>query len=113
MLIAGVTCLKHEGFHEEREWRAIYAPKRRPSPLMQHSTETIGGVPQLVYKLPLDVNVSADLADLDISRLFDCLIIGPSPYPWAIFQAFVEELTKAGVSDAENRVHVSGIPIRA
>jgi Protein of unknown function (DUF2971) len=27
MLLAGVTCLKHEGFREEREWRAIYCPK--------------------------------------------------------------------------------------
>jgi Protein of unknown function (DUF2971) len=23
ILLVGVTCLKHEGFHEEREWRAI------------------------------------------------------------------------------------------
>lgn len=81
MLVAGVTCLKHEGFHEEREWRVIYAPQLRPSPLMEHSTEIIGGVPQIVYKLPLDVQVSDTLADLDISSLFDRLIIGPSPYP--------------------------------
>ena len=31
MLLAGVVCLKHEGFHEEREWRAIYQPKVWPS----------------------------------------------------------------------------------
>jgi hypothetical protein len=30
MLVAAVTCLKHEGFREEREWRAIYTPKLRP-----------------------------------------------------------------------------------
>ena len=28
MLLAAVVCLKHEGFHEEREWRVIYAPTR-------------------------------------------------------------------------------------
>ncbi len=28
MLLAGVTCLKHEAFAEEREWRAIYSPHR-------------------------------------------------------------------------------------
>jgi hypothetical protein len=38
MLLAGVTCLKHEGFHEEREWRAIYSPKRSPSTFMEQST---------------------------------------------------------------------------
>src|SRR5437867_9154842 len=35
MLLAGVACLKHEGFHEEREWRAIYQPKIWSSPLMK------------------------------------------------------------------------------
>ncbi len=37
MLIAAVTCLKHEGFHEEREWRVIHSPRRQPSPLLQSS----------------------------------------------------------------------------
>ena len=57
-LVAGVTCLKHEGFLEEREWRVIYAPNRLPSPLMQSSVEVIGGIPQIIYKLPLDVGIS-------------------------------------------------------
>ncbi len=41
MLLAAVVCLKHEGFREEREWRAIYAPKFWPSTLMESSTEII------------------------------------------------------------------------
>ena len=35
--VINVTCRKHEGFQEEREWRAIYSPKRWPSPLMHSS----------------------------------------------------------------------------
>jgi hypothetical protein len=81
MLLAGVTCLKHEGFREELEWRVIYAPKIRSSPLIEISTETIAGVPQPVHKLPLDVRVSNALADLDLSRMLERIIIGPSPYP--------------------------------
>jgi hypothetical protein len=50
MLLAGVTCLKHEGFREEREWRAIYCPRFYPSPLMGSDIEVIGGVPQLVSR---------------------------------------------------------------
>ena len=96
MLVAGVCCLKHEGFHEEREWRAIYAPSRLFSPLIEFSTETIDGIPQVVYKLPLDVAVSDTLADLDLSRMFDRLIIGPSQFSWPIYQAFVAELKKVG-----------------
>lgn len=113
MLVTGVTCLKHEGFHEEREWRVIYAPMRRPSPLVERSTEMVGGVPQVIYKIPLDVGVSNDLAGLEFAHIFDRLIIGPSQYPWAMYEAFVDALTKAGVPDAPARVCTSGIPIRA
>jgi hypothetical protein len=115
MLLTGVTCLKHEGFREEREWRAIYPPDLRPSSLMkaEASTEVIGGVPQTVYKIPLDKTADPALADLDFSRLFDRLIIGPSQYPAPMFGAFVGELTKVGVQDAHTRVVVSGIPIRS
>ncbi len=112
MLLAGVVCLKHEGFHEEREWRAICAPKIFPSPLMESSTEIIGGIPQPVYKIPIDRRVSDVLADLDLPTLFDRLVIGPSPYPWPMYQSFVAALTDAGVADAGNRVWVSDIPIR-
>lgn len=112
MLLAGVVCLKHEGFREEREWRVIYAPKRSPSALMESSTEVIGGIPQVIHKIPLDAHVSASIADLDLSRLFDRLIIGPTPYPWPMGVAFIEALRQAGVADAENRVVASGIPIR-
>lgn len=112
MLVAGVCCLKHEGFHEEREWRVIYAPGRLPSPLIESSIETIGGIPQTVYRLPLDVSVSNTLGELDLSHMFDRLLIGPSPYSWAMYQAFVAELKNAGVADAETRVVSSGIPIR-
>jgi hypothetical protein len=112
-LLSGVVCLKHEGFHEEREWRAIYAPKRWSSRLIEPSTEVVSGVPQVVYKVPLDASVSNQIADLDFTQIFDHLIIGPTSYPWPIYSAFVDELTKAGVANSAERVLVSGIPIRA
>ena len=110
--LSSVVCLKHEGFHEEREWRAIYAPMRWPSQLMESSTEVVSGVPQVVYKVPLDASVSNQIADLDFTQIIDHLIIGPTSYPWPIYSAFVEELTKAGVANSAERVKVSGIPIR-
>jgi|HubBroStandDraft_1064217.scaffolds.fasta_scaffold02652_8 hypothetical protein len=115
MLVAGVVCLKHEGFHEEREWRVIYGPKRNPSPIMEAETETktIGGVPQLIYKMPLDATVAPEVAGLDVARIFDRLIIGPSQYSLAMHQAFAAALTNAGIADASARVVFSGIPIRA
>jgi hypothetical protein len=112
MFLAAAVCLKHEGFREEREWRAIYSPKLTPSPLMESSTEVVGGVPQLVYKLPLDATVAPVLSDLEFSQMFDRLIIGPSPYPWAMYEAFVAALAKAGCPAVDNRVWNSNIPIR-
>jgi hypothetical protein len=110
--LASVVCLKHQGFHEEREWRTIYAPMRWPSQLMESSTEVVSGVPQVVYKVPLDGSVSEQIADLDFTQIFDHLIIGPTSYPWPIYGAFVDELTKAGVVNSAERVRISGIPIR-
>jgi hypothetical protein len=112
MLMAGVTCLKHEGFREEREWRAIYCPNFNRSSLMESTIEVVGGFPQVVYQIPLDATVSPALAELDFSRVFHRLIIGPSPYPWPMFEAFRESLTSAGIADAKDRVWVSNIPIR-
>ena len=114
MLVVGVTCLKHEGFREEREWRAIYLPHNLPSPLMESSTEVIGGVPQPIYKLPLDASISPALCGLEFSSIFDRLIIGPSLYPLPMCEAFTVALVKAGVPQetAKARVLISGIPLR-
>lgn len=110
---SGIVCLKHEGFVEEREWRAIYTPKRWFSPIIESSTEVVAGVPQIIYKVPLDGAASPLIADLDFTRVFDRLIVGPTPYPWPIYGAFVDALRATGVTDAEKRVFVSNIPIRA
>ncbi|MEI7669617.1 MAG: DUF2971 domain-containing protein, partial [Pseudomonadota bacterium] len=113
MLLAGVTCLKHEGFREEREWRAIYNPKLRNSPLIKSAVEVIHGAPQTVYKLPLDVDTSPLLADLDFSNIFNRLIIGASAYPSVTKEAFISILEEIGVSDAKEKVFISGIPVRS
>ena len=81
--------------------------------MIEASTELIAGVPQLLYKLPLDGAVSPKLDDLDLSRMFDRLIIGPSPYPLVMYQAFLAVLEKAGIAEPHTRVFMSGIPIRA
>jgi hypothetical protein len=113
MLITGVSCLKHEGFREEREWRAVYNPNRMSSPHMLRSTKVLSGIPQTVYEFPIDKTVCDELSGLDLSLIFDRLIIGPSPYPWVIYEAFVNALSDAGIENAHERVFTSGIPLRA
>ncbi|HEY1614318.1 MAG TPA: hypothetical protein VGF97_11560 [Rhizomicrobium sp.] len=113
MFFVGVACLKHRGFHEEREWRGIYAPQISKSSMIEQSIEVVGGVPQHVQKLPLDRHVSPELAGIDLHAMLDRVIIGPSPYPWVLYQSFVHTLRDAGIADAENKVIVSDIPIRS
>jgi hypothetical protein len=110
--LAAVTCLKHEGFKEEKEWRAIYCPSIRTSPYMNASIEIVNGVPQIVYNIPMNSQAHPTLADLDFSRIFSRLIIGPSPSPYVMHGAFVEALKGAGVDKPEYKVFPSGIPIR-
>ncbi len=113
MLLVGVTCVKHEGFREEKEWRVVHCPHLCPSPFMESANETVGGIPQIIFKLPLDGSVNPILADMDLSKRFDRLIIGPSPYPVAMFDAFMDALTNAGVADAGKKIFISNIPIRS
>jgi hypothetical protein len=113
MHVAHVVCLKHEGFHEEREWRIIYAPRRSPSPLIESAVEIVSGIPQLVYKIPLENNSSAGISGIAFADLFDRIIIGPTQFPWVLYEAFVTALDQAGIKDAANRVFVSQIPVRA
>ena len=112
MLIASVVCLKHEGFREEREWRAIYSPKRAPSRYIELSIEVVSGIPQLIYKVPLENNETAPIKNMEISELLDRLIIGPTQFPWVTYEAFVAALEAAGVKDAASRVFISRIPVR-
>jgi len=113
MLVSGIVSLKHEGFREELEWRAIYTPNRWFSQLMESSTKVIGGVPQIVHQIPLDGAAHPQIADLDFAVLFDRLIIGPTSYPWPIFVAFEQALKNAGVAEGGKRIVFSEIPIRA
>jgi hypothetical protein len=112
MLLVAVSCIKHPGFREEREWRAVHNPILFPTGFIKPVTVTVGGVPQVVYDLPLDKAVDPILDDLDFPNLFNHLIIGPTAYPVAMFDAFNEALSKAGVPDAGAKIVNSDIPIR-
>jgi hypothetical protein len=104
--------LKHEGFSEEREWRVIHAPNRMPSDNLESSIETIAGVPQRIYKIPLRSDPSAGLTGLDLDQLIDRIIIGPTQFPWVMFEAFSSALTDAGVKNSASRIAISQIPVR-
>jgi hypothetical protein len=114
MLLAGVTSLKHEGFHEEKEWRGIYCPQvlGGPPEIMKPELQVIGGIPQKIYELPLCKSVSPVLEAIDLAKIIDHVILGPSQYSYPMYEAFVDALAEIGVPEPANRVAISGIPIR-
>lgn len=107
-----VLCTKHPGFREEREWRVIYQPTFELSIRIRKSIETIRGVPQAVCKIPLIDAPEEGLTGMELPKLLNRVIIGPSQYPWAQLEAFVDLLAEKGVSDPEKKVWASDIPIR-
>lgn len=112
MIIMAATCLKHEGFKEEREWRALHIPTLFDSPKIQKEIEYISGIPQIVSKLPLVNFPELGVSDLDLNSLLYKVIVGPTPYALPISTAIKVAMNEVGVIDSANKVVISGIPIR-
>lgn len=107
-----VLCTKHPGFDEELEWRVVHTPDLNPSTRLIKAVETIGGVPQPIYKVPLVDIPEENLVGIEIPELIHHIIIGPTDYPAAMADAFKFALTEAGATDVDNKVVVSSIPLR-
>lgn len=107
-----VLCSKHPGFEEEREWRVVYSPTFETSPVLVEDTVSIGGVPQRIYKIPLQDIPEEGLIGIELPQLIERIIVGPTKFPAVIADALEAELRSAGISDAESRIVISDIPLR-
>lgn len=107
----GVLCTKHPGFAEEQEWRVIYSLRQQNTRLIRE-VELVRGAPQIVYKLPLKDYPDEGLIGLEIPKLFNRIIVGPTENPFSTYEALVEVLKKAGVDNPESKVFTSQIPLR-
>jgi hypothetical protein len=111
-LLTMAVSLKHPAFAEEKEWRVIYLPNLWRSAVIEDSVESIGGIPQVVQKIPLRDEPEKGLFKADLNNLLHKLVIGPSDFPLVLFHAFREELEKHGVTSPADRIQVSFIPLR-
>jgi len=110
MVFCGASCLKHDGFEEEREWRVVYCPPiDGGNQFFDMSVEIINGIPQRIYHLPLDGKISTSS---EFTEIFDQIIIGPTVYRSAIGEAFATALSEVGVLEPEKKIFVSDITIR-
>lgn len=105
-------CVKHKGFEEEKEWRIVFTPKLSASSRLIPAVETVSGIPQKIFKIPFSNVPEEGFYGATIPELLDRVIIGPTQYPVAMHQAFVDLLERSGVINAAERVIVSDIPLR-
>lgn len=107
-----VLSTKHPGFAEEREWRILHSPTLWPSERINYDVISVNGVPQKVYKIRLENHPDDGFVGATLPEVLEEIIIGPTQYPYPIYDALVHELGKAGVSHPENKVTTSNIPLR-
>jgi hypothetical protein len=108
-----VLSTKHEAFHEECEWRVIHrqgSGDGRAAP--PSCVVNVGGIVQTIHRIPMRNDPENDVAGAELSEAMERIIIGPTPNPTLVRGAFVRLLGEAGVPDPEDRVTVSGIPLR-
>ncbi|MFT3929126.1 MAG: DUF2971 domain-containing protein [Spongiibacteraceae bacterium] len=112
-LILLAVCLKHPGFIEEKEWRLIFLPSMAPNESwIEKSIESIHGIPQIIYKIPLKNSKELEISGLSIPEILNGVLIGPTQFPLAMFDAFYSVLVKSEVPKPEEKIIVSDIPLR-
>lgn len=79
---------------------------------IQEFAHAVRGVPQKIQKIPLRNIPEEDFFGAEIPELLERIIIGPTVYPNAMYQAFSKLLRDAGVPDPDNRIFISDIPLR-
>jgi hypothetical protein len=116
-----VQSTKHPSFAEEREWRVLYTPTilSRRGDLTEEQARRIPtqiacikGVPQRIYEVPFVNYPDEGFAGATPPELLDRVLVGPSVDAYAIAQAFLSELIRLQVPDADQKVTITGIPLR-
>lgn len=108
-----ILSTKHLGFQEEKEWRIIHSPKLSPSQWVKPIIRIVSGVPQRIYRLPLQSVEGMNLPMIDLRNLIHRVIIGPTQHPKQIRDAYVDTLKELGFNDPEKIVYISQIPLRS
>jgi hypothetical protein len=107
-----VLTTKYLGFAEEREWRLVFGPNYSVSSEMKFDIEEVAGVPQKVYKLPIDDLAVSNGPNIKFKELLSEIIVGPTNTGNAIKEAFEEILRAEDMGNDLPSVSMSEIPLR-
>lgn len=105
---------KHEGFHEEKEWRVLYDKRRDPDDKLAHMLGYHHGPSGLEPKLKLrlrDLAIDGD-GSPDLDTLVEQIILGPSHNDDLKRMTFNRMLKDIGRAELSSRLAVSTIPFR-
>lgn len=111
-LMFALTCTKHPGFEEEKEWRLVHRHDPSISTIMIKGNESPRGFAEDVYKIPLANRPDLSVSGIEIRELIDRIIIGPSDRAADLRMQFIDLLSKRGLANPERRVIASNIPYR-
>lgn len=112
-LDAAVLSTKHPSFEEEREWRLIFRPLADPSASnVPSKVVNVGGIVQRVYYVPMRNVPDKGLHGAELNEVLYRVLIGPTPNPALVREAFVQLLRDAGVDNPDERVRASDVPLR-
>lgn len=111
-LQAFALSLKHPAFREEREWRIVYRPNQYPNGKLRKIVEVVRGIPQKIYVLDLKDIPEQGFVGVELPKLIDRVLIGPTEHANTMKKAIVHELELVGVTDADLKVFVTNIPLR-
>lgn len=115
-LFASLTiCTKHPSFKEELEWRLIFWEGWPSKGALKKETVGVNGVPQNIYKIPLERipgPEGSEPFDLSLPKILDRILIGPTDFPEVIRHALVQKLRERGFPDPSGAVELTNIPLR-
>jgi hypothetical protein len=106
---------KHKGFHEEREWRAVYLADRDPDekfkPMLHYLNGPRGVEPKLRFKVEPITGITSP--DLSLERIVCQIILGPTMAGELTRRSVIRMLEVIGKPTLVDRVVVSTIPFRS
>lgn len=117
MLLFDAVCIKHPGFHEEKEWRIISCEglyRVENGNELHKEVKVVNDIPQLVKMIPLtSKNKSGDDGFSILENLYR-IIIGPTIQSDVIKEALMNELIQLGYDSekADQLIVESTIPFR-
>jgi hypothetical protein len=108
-----VLSTKHPGFIEEKEWRLIHRYNRfASSPAPPSKVVCVNGIVQTVLYLPMRDIPEHSITNATLPDILERIIIGPTPNPEIVKEAFIRLLREANVANASELVATSDVPLR-